>query len=102
MWGNSAGSWRTYPKRRFSGGTFLPSPDEYRTRPRASILPSSGLTSPAMQLRRVVFPLPEGPNSAVTPSPIAASHSSENPGNRFVIRRDRMLPDIFTSGGLEP
>ena len=85
MCGNKAESWNTYPKRRFSGGRFLRRDEEYMVRPSASISPSSGVTSPAMQLSSVVLPLPDGPNIAVIPASNVASHSRENPWKRLAM-----------------
>ncbi len=65
--GNSAPSWNTSPMRLRSGGRFSPVDESNKVRPSSAIRPESGLSSPAMQCRVVVFPLPEGPNMSVIP-----------------------------------
>ena len=75
MFGNSAASWKTYPKRRFSGGTRVRSAAEKTVVPSTVMTPSSGRASPAMQLRRVVLPWPEGPKMEVTGAWKVTAHS---------------------------
>ena len=85
MFGNSAEDWKTYPNRRFSGGTALRSEAENSVVPMTVICPLSGRERPAMQLSSVVLPLPDGPNTEVAPASNVTSQSNVNCGNRLVM-----------------
>ena len=78
MFGKSADDWKTYPNRRFSGGTTLRSDTENSVVPMTVICPLSGRVRPAMQFSSVVLPLPDGPNTEVTPASNVTSQSKVN------------------------
>ena len=85
MFGKSADDWNTYPNRRFSGGTTLPSEAENSVVPMTVICPLSGRERPAMQLSSVVLPLPDGPNTEIAPASNVTSQSRVNCGKRLVM-----------------
>src|SRR6516164_1209859 len=68
--------------RRRSTGTAIPRPTSVRHSPSRLTVPTSGVTSPAITLVRVLLPLPERPKSAMTPGVGAVSVASRrNPGS---------------------
>ena len=93
-WGNNKLSWNMYPMRLRSGGRFIFSDDEKRMFPFNTISPSSGRSKPAIQFRRVVFPLPDGPNITITPLGNVAETSSLKSPSRFLVLSSNMLAKI--------
>ena len=59
--------------------------DDLKTRPLTLIVPDAGFTRPAMPPASVDLPQPDGPSTAVKPSP-GRSHSASSvkPGRRVV------------------
>src|SRR6266536_3246189 len=67
--GKSAYPWKTYPRPRRCGGTLIRAAVSKSTRPPTTMRPASGSRRPERHRRVSVFPAPEGPKSAATPSP---------------------------------
>src|SRR3954453_4719208 len=72
MCGQIAYDWKTIPSPRWFAGTLTFGVDENSTRPPREMVPSSGISRPAIERRVVVLPQPEGPRS-VNSSPSCTS-----------------------------
>ena len=58
----------------------MPAAESKKVTPLTTILPSSGVSTPAMQRSVQLLPQPEAPSSATRSSPASSCMSSVNPG----------------------
>ena len=77
--GNNSESWKTTPMCRFSGGSEIPRAVSSNTRSPKRINPSCERRNPAIMLRTLDLPLPEGPKIAVNRSWTSNATSKRNP-----------------------